>query len=291
MDSGTCLIQSRAGGLTISTHIVHPGGTFSVTFSPVHGFDDSEFDITEMGLPGVPRGREGCEELNTSCLFQVPTDVVPDNTYMIYTLGFGTVQGPARSNVYLAVVGQHTLTGEVDDTRGRGIYGATVSVEGPRGEMIVKTDQGGAWGLNLPGGAYNVKVASTPGADQLSKVSQCSGHVSGRQCIVDLSSGDGTANFVEGGVTVTDVTGPGGVSAVGPTVGGTTITITGSGLGMPVHTMKSISSPPTGLRRSLSPMRWWRVTPVSGQSPLLYQTATLWARMSLLLMFRLPPTG
>ena len=231
VDSGTCLIQSRAGGLSITPHIVHPGGNFTVRFSPVAGFDDQGFDISLMGLPGDPRGRESCQELDISCTFTVPLDAVPDNTYTIYTLGFGTKQGPAKSNDYLAVVGHHALTGEVDNTSGKGIYGATISVEGAQGEMIVNTDQGGHWGLNLPGGTYSVDVASTPGADQVSKVSQCSGHVSGRECIVELTSGDGSASFVEGGVMVTDVVGPGGGSAVGPTAGGTTITITGSGFG------------------------------------------------------------
>jgi hypothetical protein len=225
-----CVIESRAGFLSISTHIVHPGGQYTVDFSPVEGFDD-DFGINGAGLPGVPD--HGCEPQVRSCTYQVPRDVTPTNQYVIYTMYFGTKQGEAMSQVYLAVVNHRALTGTVLTPSGKAVQGAEISFAGPGGELTTTTDHGGAYGVILSADTYNVKVVNLPGSDQSAKVSQCSGRVTGAECTVDLSCCDEKASFTEGGVTVTEVQGPGGEPASGLLGGGTPIVIKGSGFGAP----------------------------------------------------------
>ena len=225
-----CVIESRAGFLSISTHIVHPGGQYTVDFSPVEGFDD-DFGINGAGLPGVPD--HGCEPQVRSCTYQVPRDVTPTNQYVIYTMYFGTKQGEAMSQVYLAVVNHRALTGTVLTPSGKAVQGAEISFAGPGGELTTTTDHGGAYGVILSADTYNVKVVNLPGSDQSAKVSQCSGRVTGAECTVDLSCCDEKASFTEGGVTVDEVQAPGGEPASGLLGGGTPIVIKGSGFGAP----------------------------------------------------------
>jgi hypothetical protein len=225
-----CVVESRAGFLSISAHIVHPGGQYTVDFSPVHGFDD-DWGIEGMGLPGVPDA--GCMPKVTSCTFQLPRDVTPTNQYTLYTMNFGTVQGSAFSQVYLAVINHRALTGTVLTPSGKGVQGAEISFAGPGGDLTTTTDHGGAYGVILSADTYNVKVVNLPGSDQSAKVSQCSGKITGAECTVDLSCCDEKASFTEGGVTVDEVQAPGGEPASGLLGGGTPIVIKGSGFGAP----------------------------------------------------------
>ena len=217
-DESNCYGNSHAGALSISPHIVHPGGQFTVDFSPVEGYND-KWDIAAMGLPGVDKA--GCKAQETSCTFHVPLDVVTPNNYIYYTLNFGTKQGPAYSISYLAVISRRALTGTVQTSAGKGIQGAELSFVGPDGEETTTTDAEGSYGVVLSADTYTVSIVNLPGSGQTVTVLQCSGRVSGTDCVVDLEPGDRTASFTEEGVSVTNVAGPArrprAQWAVGPT--------------------------------------------------------------------------
>jgi hypothetical protein len=195
----SCLTQG-AGGLSLSPHEVHAGGTLTGSTGECKiGFgNENPCPIDWSGLTGGGGAGVGgfkhtrCGAEDRSCTITIPRNA-GTSRYTIVTLAVTNGFGRSISKDYFAIVGKgrREISGAVTDQDGKPLRGEKVTISGAARETL-KTDRTGAYAVSVQPGRYVVRSAKAA-----SEVT-CSGTRVRGGCRLDVRTRDGTAAFVLG---------------------------------------------------------------------------------------------
>ncbi len=106
----------------------------------------------------------------------------------------GSGFGSWMSCDYYAVIGKdkRAISGEVRTKRGKGVSGATITIDGPTGGRVQTNPDGSFYADNLDPGQYRASMLAN---GRHEAITFCSGHEQGGTCFLDLTSNDGQADF------------------------------------------------------------------------------------------------
>jgi hypothetical protein len=212
---GQCLIQTRNGGFSLSSHVVRAGGTITgiVTNRCLYQQGTAPCPIDWSAMGPIGRRVSGCRPQDASCTIRIARNAQSD-AYYVVNIGITSDQGVGWSSDYYAVVGQGSalIRGTVTNRDQDPVGGVAVAMFGGQvGNYTATSGPDGSYAADVNAGGYRV----VPSGRSLS-----TGHPPGftpQHTDVSASAGRGTrADFTAGiGLVVKLTLSPAGVPADG----------------------------------------------------------------------------
>jgi hypothetical protein len=158
-----CLVQTRLGNFSLSTHVVQPGETLTGTISPgcVIGYGNNSpcpNGWKGYGLPELGTIVSGCGVHDYSCTVRIPKDAPSSSAYDVVFIGITNAQGTGYSSDYVAVIGKDkaVIEGKISDKQSQGLAGVQVDAQGGGGHYAVQTSANGGYVIEVKAGSYRV---------------------------------------------------------------------------------------------------------------------------------------
>ena len=174
-----CLVQTRLGTFSLSTHVARPGETVTGTISPgcVIGYGNNSpcpMAWKGYGLPELGKVVSGCGEHEYSCTVKIPEGATSSSGWDVVFIGITNAQGTGYSSDYIAIIGKDkaVIEGKILDNESQGVAAAKVDAQGDGGHYSVQTAANGSYVIEVKAGSYHVSPSlATPEAPQFTPAS------------------------------------------------------------------------------------------------------------------------
>ncbi len=163
MPGSGCLVQTRLGTFSLSTHVARPGETVTGTISPgcVIGYGNNSpcpMNWKGYGLTELGKIVSGCSEHEYSCTVKIPEGASSTSAYDVVFIGITNAQGEGYSSDYIAIIGKDkaVIEGKILDNESQGLADAKVDAQGDGGHYSVETGANGSYVIEVKAGSYRV---------------------------------------------------------------------------------------------------------------------------------------